>query len=143
MDYEHIPFRCRICHEYCHLYIQCPLNVAEETSRKQEEGKRRKESTEGGEESFQEIPKKRRTRKEMTRTQQPVKAMSVECPNKFKVLQEEEGETEKVENMEEPMDIIKDTKRRDLNLDSMVGGGTEDNMDMTVEQPQTEIDTEK
>jgi len=26
LDYEHIPFRCRRCHEYGHLYKSCPLN---------------------------------------------------------------------------------------------------------------------
>ena len=29
LDYEHIPFRCRCCHEYGHLYKYCPLNVSE------------------------------------------------------------------------------------------------------------------
>lgn len=24
LDYEHIPFRCRRCHEYGHLYKTCP-----------------------------------------------------------------------------------------------------------------------
>ena len=39
MDYEHIPFRCRRCHEYGHLFKQCPLNKEEETTRKKEEEK--------------------------------------------------------------------------------------------------------
>lgn len=29
LDYEHIPFRCRRCHEYGHLYRSCPLNGSE------------------------------------------------------------------------------------------------------------------
>jgi hypothetical protein len=28
IDYEHIPFRCRKCHEHGHLFRECPLNVA-------------------------------------------------------------------------------------------------------------------
>jgi hypothetical protein len=28
IDYEHIPFRCRKCHEHGHLFRDCPLNVA-------------------------------------------------------------------------------------------------------------------
>lgn len=27
LDYEHIPFRCRKCHEHGHLFRDCPLNV--------------------------------------------------------------------------------------------------------------------
>jgi hypothetical protein len=27
IDYEHIPFRCRKCHEHGHLFRECPLNV--------------------------------------------------------------------------------------------------------------------
>jgi hypothetical protein len=28
IDYEHIPFRCRKCHEHGHLFRECPLNAA-------------------------------------------------------------------------------------------------------------------
>jgi len=30
VDYEHIPFRCRKCHEHGHLFRDCPLNTREE-----------------------------------------------------------------------------------------------------------------
>eukprot|EP00253_Pinus_taeda_P017858 PITA_17858 len=30
LDYEHIPFRCRICHEYGHLFKEFPLTMEEE-----------------------------------------------------------------------------------------------------------------
>ena len=30
LDYEHIPFHCRWCHEYGHLYKSCPLNAPEQ-----------------------------------------------------------------------------------------------------------------
>jgi hypothetical protein len=26
LDYEHIPFHCRKCHEHNHLFQECPLN---------------------------------------------------------------------------------------------------------------------
>jgi hypothetical protein len=28
IDYEHIPFRCRKCHEHGHLFRDCPLNAS-------------------------------------------------------------------------------------------------------------------
>ena len=30
LDYEHIPFRCRKCHDHGHLFRDCPLNKARE-----------------------------------------------------------------------------------------------------------------
>jgi hypothetical protein len=27
IDYEHVPFRCRKCHEHGHLFRECPLNA--------------------------------------------------------------------------------------------------------------------
>lgn len=30
LNYEHIPFRCKRCHEYMHLYKAYPLNQVEE-----------------------------------------------------------------------------------------------------------------
>lgn len=95
MDYEHVPFKCRRCHEYSYLFKQCPLNNVEEKSSKKEEDKRRTEDTKGGEEGFQEIPRKIRPGKESIRMQLPVKTMPVECQKKFKVLQEEEWDMEK------------------------------------------------
>jgi len=31
IDYEHIPFRCRKCHEHGHLFRDCPLNLQSKT----------------------------------------------------------------------------------------------------------------
>lgn len=47
VDYEHIPFRCRRCHEYGHLFKQCPLNIVEESTEKKEEERKETEATEG------------------------------------------------------------------------------------------------
>jgi len=33
VDYEHIPFRCRKCHEHRHLFRDCPLNKEMNKSR--------------------------------------------------------------------------------------------------------------
>jgi hypothetical protein len=32
LDYEHIPFRCRKCHEHGHLFHECPLNNPTKTN---------------------------------------------------------------------------------------------------------------
>jgi len=64
MDYEHIPFRCKRCHEYGYLFKQCPLIAGEEAAGKVEAEKRRTEETEGEKEGFQEVQKKRRYGKE-------------------------------------------------------------------------------
>lgn len=55
MDYEHIPFTCRRCHEYGHLFKQFPLNTGEEIARKDEEERGRMEEIEGANEGFWEI----------------------------------------------------------------------------------------
>lgn len=59
MDYEHIPFICRRCHKYGHLYKHCPLNNEQETTRKQGGELRRTEKTDEGETGFQEIHRKK------------------------------------------------------------------------------------
>lgn len=33
VDYEHIPFRCRRCHEHGHLFRDCPLSKADNKSK--------------------------------------------------------------------------------------------------------------
>lgn len=33
IDYEHIPFRCRKCHEHGHLFRDCPLTKIENKSK--------------------------------------------------------------------------------------------------------------
>jgi hypothetical protein len=37
IDYEHIPFRCRKCHEHGHLYRECPQNSSPEQNKGREE----------------------------------------------------------------------------------------------------------
>jgi len=39
LDYEHIPFRCRRCHEYGHIFKEFPLNTEEEEWRNKQQRK--------------------------------------------------------------------------------------------------------
>ena len=43
LDYEHIPFRCRRCHEYGHMFKECPLNTEEEERRNKQKKKPRRQ----------------------------------------------------------------------------------------------------
>lgn len=54
LGYNRIPFRCRRCLEYGHLFKQCPLNIQEEKRRNKQQRKN-KEDKEG----FQEVRSKR------------------------------------------------------------------------------------
>jgi len=61
LDYGHIPFRCRSCHEYNHLFKECPLNI-EEGENKNKQQRKNQEDKEG----FQEVKSKRRQVRENT-----------------------------------------------------------------------------
>lgn len=67
LDYEHIPSRCRRCHEYGHLYRQCPLNKEEEYIRKREEQHREAERMEETDKGFQQVNRKKKPNREGTR----------------------------------------------------------------------------
>lgn len=88
LDYEHIPFRYRRCHEYGHLVKEFHL-TAEEEQRKSKQQKRKKK----GQEGFQEVKSRRIPIKENSnegkKEQQPHPGKS----NSFEILQEE-GEDE-------------------------------------------------
>eukprot|EP00253_Pinus_taeda_P036597 PITA_36597 len=111
LDYEHIPFRCRRCHEYGHLYRQCPLNKEEEYIRKREEQHREAERTEETDKGFQQVNRKKKPNREGTRVQIQTKSSNIESQNKFKILQNnnEEDEDNVVEGEDpenEPMEIF-------------------------------------
>lgn len=93
------------------------------------------------EEGFQEVHRKRTPSREMVSKIQTPKSVSVECQNKFSILQEEEGEIEKEENVEEPMETNKNTKETDPNQDNLGKEWLEENAD--TKQMQMEIDPQK
>ena len=61
LDYEHIPFRCKRCHEYGHMFKECPLNIEEEERRNKQQRKKQEDK-----EWFQEVKIKRRQTRENT-----------------------------------------------------------------------------
>ena len=61
LDYEHILFICRRCHEYRHLFKECPLNIEEGENMNKQQRKNQEDK-----EGFQEIKSKRRQVRENT-----------------------------------------------------------------------------
>ena len=64
IDYEHIPFRCRRCHDYGHLFRECPQNREGEATRILEEESRKTERSDIGERGFREVQRRQKPRPE-------------------------------------------------------------------------------
>eukprot|EP00253_Pinus_taeda_P031160 PITA_31160 len=134
VDYEHIPFRCRKCHEYGHLYRQCPLNKEDELKRNQEEHQKNTEKMEETDKGFQPVTRRRRQSQEKTKSQPQGKAGISISQNKFQALQNENEEYEvNLEDDEDPgnspMDTTGESKGKAVNL----GGSSEEQTEGKVE----------
>eukprot|EP00253_Pinus_taeda_P036581 PITA_36581 len=121
IDYEHIPFRCRICHEYGHLYRQCPLNKEEESTKSQVAQKRNTVRMEDSESGFQQVVRKRKQNKEGPKPQTQKKSNQTSNQNQFEALQSENEEYEvNLEDDEDPentpMDIAGEEKGKGTDL---------------------------
>lgn len=126
IDYEHIPFRCRKCHEYGHLYRQCPLNKEEELKRSQEEHQRNTGKTEETDRGFQPVTRRKRQSHERPQTQTQEKPSITISQNKFRALQSENKDYEvNLEDDEDPgntpMDIAGENKGKDANSGQIIG----------------------
>jgi len=148
IDYEHIPFRCRRCHEYGHLYRQCPQNREGEVTRIMEEEKRKVEGSDIRENGFKEVQRRQKPRQEGTRGQPKEKNIPVENQNKFQVLQDEEEEIEGGKKAEEddenaPKEIIIETIGKSIsqNREGEVEMG--ESQENIVEQMQRESENRK
>jgi len=148
IDYEHIPFRCRKCHEYGHLYRQCPSNKEAEFIRKKEEQQRETEKTEEADRGFQQVIRKKKTGKEGIKIQTQEKTPNIESQNKFKILQENSEEYE--DDMEEEdgledasMEIVKEIKEKGTGVSEMVEGVTAGKTEVLTSQTQMEVESQK
>eukprot|EP00253_Pinus_taeda_P003838 PITA_03838 len=148
LDYEHIPFRCRRCHEYGHLYRQCPLNKEEEYTRKKQEQHREAERTEEKDKGFQQVTRNKKASKEGIRTQTQTKSSNIESQNKFKILQEnsEEDEDKVVEEEDpknEPMEIITETREKGTGLRETNEEETTEKIEILTNQTDMETESQK
>lgn len=144
IDYEHIPFRCRRCHEYGHLYRQCPLNKEDN----QDGGQGNRKSEEKREEEFQEVVRKKRQGKEPTEKYAQEKTQNKKSYNKFQILLQQNEETEDGPEEGEdltnsPMEITRELKGKEI---EMTEGEEEEKRENPAEirnQTQMEIETQK
>lgn len=75
LDYEHIPFRCRKCNEYGHLFRHCPLNIVVNQSKPREDTNK---------EGCIKVPSKHKISKESVSKEVPQN--TVKDGNSFQVL---------------------------------------------------------
>ena len=91
LDYEHIPFRCRKCHEHGHLFRDCPLNMKTKNSSPDPN----KDS-----DGFTKVPIRRRhTRKTHATQDQTVKS---DPQNRFSVLASQDPQSNSTPASQDP-----------------------------------------
>eukprot|EP00253_Pinus_taeda_P004972 PITA_04972 len=148
IDYEHIPFRCRKCHEYGHLYRQCPLNKEEEFDKSQETHQR--EAGEMGEvdRDFQQVSRRKKRGKEGPKTQTHEKPLNTVSQNKFHVLQNENedyevnlGDDEELGNT--PMEVVTETKGKEQSMGKTVEERVVGESEIVTEHSQMEVENQK
>ena len=91
VDYEHIPFRCRRCHEHGHLLRDCPLN---------KEDNKEKLNTTKDTKSFQKVASRGRGGKK---------------GSKQKHIEGKKGSQNKFQVLEEPKEIIREMQYQEEN----------------------------
>lgn len=146
IDYEHIPFRCQKCHEYGHLYKQCPLNKEEEFIKKKEEQQRETEKIDEADRVFQLVIRKKKAGKEGIKIQTQGKNPNIESQNKFKILQENseeyEDDLEEEDGLENaPMEIVKEIKEKGTEVREMVEEETVGKTEVLINQSQMEVES--
>jgi len=145
IDYEHIPFRCRICHEYRHLYRQCPLKKGEESKKSQMDQQRNTERMEDPERGFQQVIRKKRQNKVGPKTQPQKQPIQTGDQNKFQPLQSEDEEYEiNLEDDEDPentpMEVAEEEKGTETNISQTRRGKTEEKSIETELESQMEVE---
>jgi len=119
IDYEHIPFRCRRCHEYGHLVRECPQNRQEEATKNPMEEQGKGEGPTDEEREFKEKQRREKSSTEGVKAQPKEMKSPIASQNKFQVLQEEEEENEagkldEEDNETTPMEIIKEATGKSI-----------------------------
>lgn len=128
LDYEHIPFQCRRCHEHGHLFRQCPLSI-----NINEQGQKEKEKDDEG---FEKVSQRRKTTpKNLIKEDQSHPTVK----NRYKVLQEEDEENEQIVRQEEPKGRTKNKEQEiegpsgeepKVQKERIKGGSNREDMDL-------------
>ena len=135
IDYEHIPFRCRKCHEHDHLFRDCPLNAStpKPSEAKQKDrftsvtGRRKNPSRKQNQSSVPKVPSKN----SFDALNQPPKEAEIQDP--LQALAQEKGKGPEAPHTTHPKETIQSTKSgRDKDTNMLM-----DEMDLV------EIDLEK
>ena len=132
LDYEHIPFRSRKCHEHGNLFRECPLNKTENGS---------KVTVGKDTESFHKVGNrgrggKRLQKKNHTEGQQA-------SPNRYKVLEEEEEVTKVDQVMEgSPGEKEKEENREKIHDNNQQNETMLSNIELEMDQEMTPSEVE-
>ena len=144
IDYEHIPFRCRRCHEYGHLYRECPITLAEKEREVENERRKATKKTGEKEEDFREVQRRKKRGNSKIQTGKQKGTHSIETQNKFQILQDEEAETEaNGEEGTEGMEVIKENAEKEINEINNDQERVESPPENQEDQREMEIDSQK
>lgn len=150
IDYEHIPFHCRRCHEYGHLFRECPITLAEKEREAEKGGSNATRKIGEEEEDFREVQRRRRRGSKKMSMGKQKETQKTESLNMFKLLHEEGLETEASEEEEiEGMEVINEkTNKETDNMNNEQGveilrETQEDQGDMEIDLKKTKGEEEE